>query len=924
MRWAVLILLLQGCAVADRPDYGCSGLWANPNPHMNRPPGALYQADEVVFRRPNVCSPRPGFDLVPSVAGEGTIENVAVLAWGLGYFLLRVDGDVEWVSTDASDAVFSSFTAGINSFRGQEARGTFYLTASDQIRRAEIDSATLTIGPAGLDPVLVFPDGQDASGWLANNDAVAYRVTVSRSYPGGIEVTNAPSPRVIVKNSSGAAVNPQLSIEFGVSGNVQAGDTVRIYRSLAVAFASATPSDELFLAREHEITAAEITIGYSPSVDDSVAEADLGEPLYTSPSREGSRRGNMRPPQATDVALYKGSLIASRLTYPHRLAITYDEGGDVSGAATGVGFRTVTGTITGGGAATITSVSDTTGLEEGQILITDVGDWDGTGVIRIIGIAGSTVTVNQTYTPSSPGAGSLIFVDSIRVDNGTEDQYYPAYSIWALASTMRGDAISAGTFRHDPSAYVWCTPLGDAVDMTDAAHNYGNRKSFVLENIDPDGVAFEVYATHGEEYEPPLPTPDLGAGEDSIQDTFDNGLIWTKEEEPEHWMASALKRLVGRADAVNLRAITAGDAVWILQGRGGGVYRLSGNDEFSGWRVDEQIRNRYLIHESLAVLHNNAVYFWSDEGPARISDAGYQPLGFPIASLTERVERMLDHTSSVRAFAVSNQKDDEVIFGLPDEAGIDSGETHVTDVYVYNVTHRTWSKWFSGLAAACGGAYHETTRQLLFPKDSAAATVYTMVERVYDPDDPDVINADEEYDVTITDVTSAQITITAGSGWTPAVGDLLRQGTDFAIVVSIDSATVFDVHDGSAFSAAAAVGYVAFTSVVEWLPRAGRGPHNVNRFQSFGVHFDDVRGVYDWSIRFAHPRDRTTRTSLDLQLDSYDRDTEAKLDRRVLVPRNYSLATQIIPSLSIRQADARWAVAGLSEKSLAVSSRVSR
>lgn len=61
--------------------------------------------------------------------------------------------------------------------------------------------------------------------------------------------------------------------------------------------------------------------------------------------------------------------------------------------------------------------------------------------------------------------------------------------------------------------------------------------------------------------------------------------------------------------------------------------------------------------------------------------------------------------------------------------------------------------------------------------------------------------------VTITDVTNDTITIAAASGFTPAVGDVLQQGTVSSAITARTSDLIFDVASGTGFTAAAATAY---------------------------------------------------------------------------------------------------------------------
>jgi hypothetical protein len=434
--------------------------------------------------------------------------------------------------------------------------------------------------------------------------------------------------------------------------------------------------------------------------------------------------------------------------------------------------------------------------------------------------------------------------------------------------------------------------------------------------------AFEVHATHGDEFYPPIPLISAGGdGLASTQDDFENGITWSKADQPEHFMADR-KFLIGNQASPILRILAAGEALWILKGKGDGIYRLTGFGERTGWTVTQRSADTYLLHPDLAVVHDDKVYAWTNKGMVVITDGGIVTLNTQIANLTSALEQTLAHDSYDEdempcAFAVSGAE--EVIFGLPGyDFTNDAGA--VQDVFVYHVAGKRWSKWFVDADLYSAAAFDPATRLLMFgPIDSS----YPHVER---PATDSYPNADREFSCTISSISSNTVTISAGSGWTPAVGDLLVQGSDETIITAITSATVFTVLDASDFAAGAATGYEGVDTLLKWLPAVGPGGSLVKRFSSNVVHWDDLFGVYQWDVIVENSNDPGTESTLSYTRDELYREAvnTVRADTRAQFPRAAVYGTQVVQSLSVRQADARFRVSGLTTVWTVASARPSR
>jgi hypothetical protein len=542
-------------------------------------------------------------------------------------------------------------------------------------------------------------------------------------------------------------------------------------------------------------------------------------------------------------------------------------------------------------------------------------------------VGAGSITVTHVWNGATDGAPvSLTFYDSVRITvTGGTDQYWPIASI---ASFLAALSVANSTIGTAGSSELFGYGIGDAITATDGTQTFGERRVFAIEMFKPGDGPFNVRATHGDEYEPALPLPSAAVDDVSEQDAFENGLTWSKTDQPEHFMQS-VRWLVGREDVPILRIFATRTALWILKGKGDGVYRLTGFGERSGWRVDQFDSSTYLLHPCLATQYGDAVYFWSNVGAVMLTDAGIVPLSKdPIGADTARVEIEIDHeqtNSTLGCFAAVNEKEGEVIFGLP---VIETTETDTNRVFVLNTQTKAWSRWFaSGSTGEAGwetdhhfsAAMYDPETRLVYFGDYGDGRTY--VERA--PDESYVTHADEEFTVTITDITGNTVTIAGGSGWTPAEGDLIRYSGGITPVTGVTSSTVFAVADGTQLSVAVgAVGYVAYSSVLQWITKTGGAPGTVKRFRTLTTHWEDTYGIREWSATY-EPVTFGASASADYTR-TWARTVGAEADDLRYVPRNAALGTRLLYTLEIRQADARWRLSGLTLAMDAAGSRLNR
>jgi hypothetical protein len=251
---------------------------------------------------------------------------------------------------------------------------------------------------------------------------------------------------------------------------------------------------------------------------DFIDDIDRGVTLYTSPSRGGQENANDRAPGAATLERFRGSLFFGNTVGPQRLIFSYSPDtasfGNVTGSASGIGYRTATGTTTAGSTA-ITSVSNTVGVKANQHV--SYGPWNGTTQLgayngTVVSVAGTTVNITPAATDS--GSRTVLFQDAIKIGTG------PAIPLGNPASGAQGtlDTTSAAVIRSD-SGY-------SAYELTPSLP--GETVTVVVERVKRGGAPFGVQSSVG--------FGDIlyADGQTSKADVLPNGLAWAEPDEPEH------------------------------------------------------------------------------------------------------------------------------------------------------------------------------------------------------------------------------------------------------------------------------------------------------------------------------------------------------------------------------------------------------
>lgn len=429
---------------------------------------------------------------------------------------------------------------------------------------------------------------------------------------------------------------------------------LEVYRT-TIFPSSVTLPDELQLVASFTLSP---TASSSFPWTDNVPDLSRGVTLYTSPSRGGAENANDAPPGAACLERFRGSLFAGNTTGPHRVTISYNVGGVVTGSATGIGRRAATGTNTAG-ATQITSVSNTTGLQVGMLVRTATS-----GAVdncRITAIAGSTVTVSQPL-PVAQTTQPVFFFDAITITDASQGG--------TVQLGIGGAADSDGGYLTTSAALgaaTWRLPY-IAYEVTPAAAGY--TQTVVIERNGRGGVPFTIKATHGDEMSPAIPLASSGgAGLSSTNDVLTHGLAWSEPDEPEHFPPRNTAR-VGDAGKALLGLVATKDRLLIF--KEDGLFMLVGNtaSDFGLYPLDTTCL--CVLPGSIRRL-KNTVYLLTNLGLVAVDEGGgvnvvSRPIQLEVAAIVNAIR------AAQKSSGLYNMPGLQGITGAGDDA---QGEYHL-------------------------------------------------------------------------------------------------------------------------------------------------------------------------------------------------------------------------------------------------------
>lgn len=259
----------------------------------------------------------------------------------------------------------------------------------------------------------------------------------------------------------------------------------------------------------------------------------------------------------------------------------------------------------------------------------------------------------------------------------------------------------------------------------------------------------------------------------SVADVKPNRVYFSKYGLPE---AVPLYRYLdyGVSDSAIIRAIGLKDAFFVFT-EDGKVYRTVG-ETFENLTIDLIDNNTYLISPKSAVVFENSIYCFTEQGIVSYSESGDRLISYPIENVIKSwVSRDITPDFPKDSFGLSYDSDRKYLLFDGDEFN-----------YVYNSLPQTFTAWTLPATSACINTeddkmYYASVRtaNLVIHQERKSFTLYD--------------HADDDYDCDITAIGPELLNITLDPmtftltiehiGWT------LRQGDKLSVITAVDTGT---------------------------------------------------------------------------------------------------------------------------------------
>lgn len=518
--------------------------------------------------------------------------------------------------------------------------------------------------------------------------------------------------------------------------------------------------------------------------------------------------------------------------------------------------------------------------------------------LQIIGIgspaglqASDTVTIaGRTYTFGTSSGG----MEGVLLGTGT-----PGHAVEATAREL---CVKINANTNNTLVYAYYVSAGE-----DAPGR------ILIEERTVGGVAFTAYASRITAWAPALTTGSSGAVA-SKNDRRPHGASYSKAGQPEAVPLTNWEP-VGAANHQILRGIPLRDKIFVFT-EGGRIYTISGTG--GRYRVDALDGTAELVGPDTAVEHANQIYALTTQGVCAISDAGVKILSTGIES--ELLELFGSPLSNVktRAFGVSYESDRQYQLWLPS----DNDDGTCTQAFVYNSLYGTWTRW---TGERTWGRVNKLDGLLYMGEGST--NKIRRERKSYTRQD----FADEAVAMVITASSARSVTVTLPA--LVSVGDMLYQSDDVkALVTAVNTGTgVVTVLSTETWANGAVTVYVAIDNSVKWAPAVPNGASIVKQFRDLTLHFKSFF-VNSFLVVFDSDQNSTETTreisSPGFGLTAFGsglfgQEIGAK-NRRVDVPQNNQVSTQVRVGFDVREAWGIWTIHGYSLEYEALSEKNGR
>ena len=583
--------------------------------------------------------------------------------------------------------------------RAAEANQNFYVTTADGIKK--LDEVQAQFRESGAPKALTMEGTLNGtSGYLPDGERVAYRVVWGYEDANANLIIGAPSERLIVTNASGNPADVDLDIQL--PDGVDTSYFFQVYRS-DTATSPTDPGEELGLVYEAFPTSSEVSAG-TLTFTDITPVGLTGATIYTAPSQEGILAANEVPPRAIDITNHKGFMFYGNTVSKHRVTFTIlaADGGGAPGTALQVDDVITIGGVRYTGKAATNSAMGEFGVSTAPTPSVRI-DETARELVKVVNSYASNTTVYAYYLSGADDLPGQILIEERGFGGGEFAITYTPQAVGANPFAPQlgvnqsfpdtdvdtgTDTITLASHGFSNNDKVWFSYSGTPISGLPA------NTPFYVTNATVN--TFQLSATLGGAV---VDITSAGSGThevapanvESTNDTFLNGLYFSKQQQPESVPLTNLIR-VGSAQKAILRIKELRDSLFIF--KEDGVFRLTGEDATS-FRVDLFDNTVTLLSPESLVAVNNQIMCFADQGVVAVTETGISVISRPIE--VTLLDLLGANREGVRtlSFGVSYETDRKYLFFTISSAG----DTTATQAFVYNTFTQTWTRWKLGAKA---------------------------------------------------------------------------------------------------------------------------------------------------------------------------------------------------------------------------------